>query len=227
VPNGQAADRIADLLSAPLEQLLVALGSGIGRSQAELDRHTIATQAAIDEHPVLSQYGLEATWYQIPSTELELRMAISMEAPPEAERPQLLGERGGEPLGLGLPERLKVLPRLWAQPVNARLTNQFGYNVQAASTVKLSVVAVPPPGRAAAAQPTSSETEMRQLARPYLLPKEDVTQPLLGRVTVNFNPGARAWYVVQSEEVDGVPKLRVLLKFDDETRAVLRHEERQ
>ena len=41
MPNGDAADRIADLLSAPLEELLVSLGRGIGRSQAELDRHAI------------------------------------------------------------------------------------------------------------------------------------------------------------------------------------------
>jgi hypothetical protein len=114
----------------------------------------------------------------------------------------------------------------WAQPVNARLRNQFGFDVQAASKVKLSVVAVPPPGQAAAATPLTSEAEVRELARPYLLPTEDLTQPPQGRVTVNFNPGARAWYVIQSEEVEGVPRLRVLLKLDDESREVLRHEVR-
>src|SRR4051794_252431 len=133
--NGTPSQRIADVLSTPLEQLLVALGSGIGRSQAELDRHTIETQAQIDQHPVLSQYGLEATWYQIPTTELELKMAISLESPSPDAVPLAHGPAGGPPLELGLPERLQAIPRLWAQPVNVRLANQFGFSVDAASTV--------------------------------------------------------------------------------------------
>jgi hypothetical protein len=223
MPNGDA-QRIADLLSTPLEQLLVALGSGIGRAQAELDRHSIQTQAMIDEHEVLSQYGLEATWYQIPSTQLELKMSVAMEQPREPSRaPAVMGE----PLELGLPERLKRLPRLWAQPASARFVNQFGFDVQAASTVTLQIVAVPPPGAARGAEPSATRDAIVEIARPHLLPKEDMSQPPSGRVTINFNPGARAWYVVQSEESEGTVSLRVLLKIDDETRAILKHEERE
>ena len=224
MPNGTPAQRIADLLSTPLEQLIVALGSGIGRSQAELDRHTIETQAEIDQHPVLSQYGLEATWYQIPTTDLELKMAISLEEPAETARG--LAPAAGEPLSLGLPDRLKVLPRLWAQPANARLTNQFGFTVDAASTVRLTLQAVPPPARATAAQPAASEAEVMAAVRPLLLPKDDVSTPPSGRVSVNFNPGAAAWYVVQSEEAAGTVRLRVLAKVDDATLSVIAHEER-
>lgn len=217
--------RVADLISVPLEQLLVALGSGIGRSQAELDRHTIQTQALIDEHPVLSQYGIEATWYQIPSTELELKISLAMQQPSEKAQPTALAPAAGEPLPLAIGERFKAIPRLWAQPVNARYTNQFGFNLQAASTVKLSIVAVPPPAPSTGGAPTSPEPDVLAKARQYLLPKDDQTKPPLGRVTVNFNPAARAWYVVQSEEKDGVVKLRVLVKVEDGTLAILKHTE--
>jgi hypothetical protein len=220
--NGDA-QRIADLLSTPLEQLLVALGSGIGRAQAELDRHAIETQAMIDEHEVLSQYGLEATWYQIPSTQLELKMAVTMEEQKQQGPKPLIA---GEPLAVALPERLRLAPRLWAQPVNPRLVNQFAFDVNAASTVTLQIVAVPPPGAARGGEPASTRDEIMAVARQFLLPKDDTTKPPTGRVTVNFNPGATAWYVVQSEEADGVVSLKVLVKIDDATHDVLKHEER-
>src|SRR2546430_5151587 len=100
--------QVAELLSVPLEQLLSALGRGIGEAQSALDRHSIEIQHLIDTDPVLGQYGLQATWYQIPSTELDLRIAIAVEQPAAPAGP--------------------APPRLWAQPVNARYANQFGYD---------------------------------------------------------------------------------------------------
>jgi len=209
MPNGTPAQQIADLISTPLEELLVALGSGIGRAQAELDRHSIEIQKLILEDPVLSQYGLEATWYQIPKTELELKIAVALEQPaPKAEPSRVAGVIK------------KPLPRLWAQPVNARYTNQFSYDIQAASTVKLSVVAVPPPGAAALA-PALTEEAALAAALPHLF--TDAQGRPEPRVTLNFNGGARAWYVVQTAEQDGTVILRALVKVDDETGRVLEH----
>jgi hypothetical protein len=211
MPDGQAANQLADLISAPLEQLLVALGSGIGRSQAELDRHSIETQRRIDEDAVLAQYGLQATWYQIPSAELELKIAVAMQQPatPE-EQPELIA---GQPMA--------PPPRLWVQPVNARYANQFSFDVQAASTVKLSVTPVPPPGIAAAGRPNLTDNQALDAAKPHLV-KDSQGNPL-PRVTVNFNAGARAWYVVQTAETDDRVELRALVKIDDETGTVLKH----
>ncbi|MEJ5328874.1 MAG: hypothetical protein WHT07_01820 [Desulfobaccales bacterium] len=207
MPNGTPAQQIADLISTPLEELLVALGSGIGRAQAELDRHSIEIQKLILEDPVLSQYGLEATWYQIPRTELELKIAVALEHPsPKAEPPRVGGVIR------------KPLPRLYAQPVNARYTNQFSYDIQAASTVKLAVVAVPPPG-VAAATPALTEEAALAAALPYLF--KDAQGKPEPRVTVNFNGGARTWYIVQTAEKDGAVTLRALVKVDDLTAQVL------
>jgi hypothetical protein len=212
---------VAELLSAPLEELIVALGSGIGRSQAELDRHSIETQRRIDEDPVLSQFGLQATWYQMPSTEMELRVAFAMER-------QTTEETTGGPLPApGIPPRgivagraVPPVPRLWAQPVNARYVNLFAFDVQAASTVRLTVVPVPPPGTATATPARMTEAEVLAAARKFL--QADAAGEPAGRVTINFNPGARAWFVVQTQEqADQVDTLAVV-KIDDDTGAILK-----
>ena len=204
---------LSDLLSAPLEELLVYLGDGIGRSQAALDRHSIEIQRLIDEDPVLGQYGLEATWYQIPTTQLELKIAVQMQHPAAA-----LGPPPPQPPVELLRPVFGALPRLWAQPVNARFQNQFSYDVQAASTVTLSIVAVPPPGAAAAATPTRTAAEVLALPEVGAL----LSSAAGVRTSVNFNPGARAWYVLQTTEQDGQTQPVVLVKVDDETGRILK-----
>jgi len=200
MPDDAAAAQIADLVSAPVEELLVALGSGIGRAQAELDRHSIETQSRIDEDPVLAQYGLQATWYQIPRTELELKVAVAMGRQETTTR--------GLVAGVARP-----LPKLWAQPVNARYSSQFHFDVNAASTVKLSIAAVPPPGQAAVATPLRTREEVLERAR-SLLVKEG--GDIAGRVTINYSAGQGAWFVVQArEDTDGEVSLLTMLKILD------------
>jgi len=212
MPNG-AAGEVAELLSVPLEQLVTALGRGIGEAQSALDLHSIEIQRLIDEDPVLSQYGLHATWYQIPSTQLELKIAVAVQQPP---RPAMEPSVPHTEIVAGL-ERL-VLPKIWAQPVNARYKNQFGYDVSAASTVALTVVPVPPPGDAAAGRPTRTAEQVRATADPDLV-KDSAGRPV-GRVTVNYNPGARSWYVLQTQQTDDTVTLLVLVRIDDETGTV-------
>jgi hypothetical protein len=212
---------VAELLAAPLEELIVALGSGIGRSQAELDRHSIETQRRIDEDPVLSQFGLQATWYQMPSTEMELRLAFAMERQERTEETRTGSPAPGiPPRGLVAGRELPVPPRLWAQPVNARYVNQFGFYSQASSTVRLTVVPVPPPGTATSALARMTEQEVLEAALKFL--QTDAAGDTTGRVTINFNPGARAWFVVQTQEqADRVDTLAVV-KIDDDTGAILK-----
>jgi hypothetical protein len=64
--------KVTEMLSAPMEQVIVSLGLGIARAQRELDRYAIEIQREIEQDPVLSEAGLQATFYQIPRAELEL-----------------------------------------------------------------------------------------------------------------------------------------------------------
>ena len=194
------AERIGDLLSTPLEDLLIALGSGIGQSQAELDRHSIEIQRLIDEDPTLAQYGLEATWYQIPRTEVEVKIAVAMEQ-------QTRSTAGA------LPDGGPTRARLWVQPVNATVSNLLGFDVQAASTVKLNVVAVPPPGHVGSATP--SHTREEAIAAAKLSDDPNL------RISANFNPGALAWFVRQTDERPTPPSLVTLVRVDDETLAAV------
>lgn len=196
MPTSDDAGRVGDLLSTPLEELLIALGSGIGQSQAELDRHSIEIQRLIDEDPTLAQYSLEATWYQIPRTEVEVKIAVAMEQ-------QTRSTAGGLPDG-GPPRA-----RLWVQPLNPTVSNLLSFDVQAASTVKLNVVAVPPPGQIAAATPVHTEDEAIEAAK--------LSDDANLRTSANFNPGARVWFVRQTDERTTPPTLVTLVRVDDET----------
>jgi hypothetical protein len=213
MPNGA---QLADLISVPMEELLVAVGAGIGRAQSEMNRYSIQTQQEIDEDPVLGQHGLQATWYQIPTTDLELRVAVTMESarrPPEVP-PPLVG-------GIRRP----MLPTPILQPINAKYRNLFSYDVEASSVLKLTFAAVPPPGPAAAVRPVLTADEALERARKHLVPRDDLSAPPAHRVGVNFNPGARAWFVLQTRETsEGVVELVSLVKLDDQTGDVLRHE---
>jgi hypothetical protein len=212
MPNGPAAE-VAELLSVPLEQLVTALGRGIGEAQSALDLHSIDIQRRIDEDPVLAQYGLQATWYQIPSTQLELKVAVVAQEPPRPPQAPT-----GPPIELVAGVERPALPRLWAQPVNARYRNQFGYDVSAASTVSLTVVPVPPPNQASAGRPTRTAEEALAIADPDLV--KDTTGTPAGRITVNYNSGARSWYVLQTQETDDAVTLLRLVRIDDETGTV-------
>jgi hypothetical protein len=212
-------ERLTDLLSVPMESLIVSLGRGIGESQAELDRNSIAIQQAIDQDPVLSQYGLRATWYQMPRTELELKVAVAMEPSGKRGNPTA-GLSGLATLGAGT-----LLPtKMWLQPVNAHYANQFNYDVQASSVLKMTIVPVPAPGADQVTVPNLTEGEIQALADPFLAKEDDgTTLRQDARLALNFNAGARVWFVLQYREVDDVIETLAMVKVDDETGQVLKH----
>lgn len=215
---GDATGQVSEMLSAPMEELITALGRGVGAAQAALDRHSIEIQQLIDADPVLGQYGLQASWYQIPTTQLELKVAVAMEqrstrqsaAPPAAA------------VAVGDGELAQSLPKLWLQPVNARYSNQFGFNVSASSTVALTIVPVPPPAAVSATPPTHSDADVLDVVRDRLL--VDADKEVRGRVSINFNSGARSWFVLQTEQTAAEPALIKLLRVDDLTLAITREE---
>lgn len=212
MPDPQPTNKqLAEDLAATIEDVIVSLGAGVGKSQSALDRASIEIQKQIAEDPVLAQYGVEPTWYQIPSTQLELKVAIAVHETPAPTTPT----PGTVTPVLPLPTR-----RIIVQPLNAKYANQFGFDYQAASTITLTIVPVPPPG-GSSVRPTKTEAEALAAAQPFLVKASDGSA--LPRVTTNFNAGARAWYVVQTDESKDPVALRALVKIDDDTLAVLKH----
>lgn len=205
-------NEVAEMMSVPMEELLTSLGRGVGAAQAALDRHSIEIQQLIDSDPVLGQYGLQASWYQIPSTQLELKIAIAMQQPATpAPTPGVVPEASGFLSDLPL---ARPLPRLWVNPVNARYANQFGFNTTASSTVSLTIVPVPPPAAVTVARPTHTEAEVLVVVHDHLLTADSQVR---GRVSLNFNPAARSWFILQTEETATVPALIKRIRVDDDT----------
>lgn len=216
MPNGSsAASEVAELLSVPLEEILVSLGRGIGAAQSALDRHSIEIQRQIDEDPVLGQYGLQATWYQLPSTQVELKVAVAAQQPAQATAQ---GEAAPPADAVPLPLPVRPLPPIYIQPVNARYTNQFSYDVNAASTVTLTIVPVPPPAPVSAGRPALTADVVLAIAAPQLVLDEDNNpRP---RISISYNGGVRAWYVLQTDETSDPPTLERMVRVDDATGAI-------
>jgi hypothetical protein len=209
-----------EVFSAPIEGVIVALGKGIGQAQSDLDRASLANQAALDADPTLSGLGLQATWYQIPRVDLQLKLALTVVAEGETS--------GAGPTG---PRPPVILPtkglRLIAQPVSAAFQNHFDYNAEAYSTVNLTIMPVPPPraGDASSTPPqlTPAEVQAAALASPAefrtVVQDEQAVPDPQHRFDVNFNAASRTWFVLQHDPVtpDVSP---VVVSVDDVTGTV-------
>ena len=192
--------RIADVLSAPMEQVILALGRGVAGAQQELDRHALATEREISEDPLLAEAGLHATFYQIPRAELDLAIAIVMEQ----------DSNPGVRLGAGRADVL-ALRQIHLQPVNATYANQFDYDVQASSRLKLTMVPVPPPSADATIDARLTRDNVLELVKDKLASATDA------RLAVNFNTQARTWFVLQYRFDGDVVNRLALVVVDDET----------
>ena len=69
---------VEDVLVNPMDEFLFMVGRGVALAQMELDKNSMATQVLIDNDEILSQYGMQATWYHLPETTLELKMNLSV-----------------------------------------------------------------------------------------------------------------------------------------------------
>ncbi len=214
--------KAVEVFSAPIQSVIAALGRGIADAQMALDRGSVQAQEEINADRVLASLGMQATWYQLPRVELELKLAMTISE-----------QQGGGTTPAGTikalaPATAFVRPvRLIAQPVSASYQNRFNYDVNAASTIRLTVVPVPPPavGGTAVAPSRLSPEEVQALALKSSAGFKTVTQegqtvpdPKL-RFDVNFNAAARIWYVLQYDPADPSAKA-VVVAVDDVTSSV-------
>lgn len=177
------------MFAAPIEGVLVALGQGIAEAQRELDRSSLAAQAEIDADPDLSQIRAQATWFQLPRVELELKLALTMAGRPPTRA------------AAGVARPLKLV----AQPVSAAYQNHFNYDVQGSSVVRVTVVPVPAPtaGDPVTTPPRMDPADVQRAAlrtsAEFATVKRGrlrVPNPRL-RLDVNFNAANRTWSVLQ------------------------------
>jgi hypothetical protein len=220
--------KAVEVFSAPIEGVISALGRGIAEAQTALDLNSIKVQEEIDADPVLSRAGAQATWYQLPKVELELKLAMTMTETTSRGAPQVPApsRRRAAPAAIS-PVFLSKAVRLVAQPVSASYQNRFNYDASASTTIRLTIVPVPSPagGHQTTAPPRLTSDEVRALAlesqagfRTVTKDGQAVPDPAL-RFDVNFNGAARVWYVLQYDPADGTAKA-VVVAIDDETGAL-------
>lgn len=126
------AEEIDEVLLRPLGDVLAKVGEGVAQAQRAMDLNSLATQTLIDNDPVLSEYGLQATWYHMPEVTLELKMSLTLKR-----------ETKTDSAGRVRQSKLSLL----AAPHNARVQNTLGLDVQGTSTVKARIVSIPAPPR--------------------------------------------------------------------------------
>ena len=188
-----------ETFSAPIESVIIALGQGIADAQKALDNNSIAVQQSIDTDPVLSQYGLQATWYQFPTVTMQIKMSMSIT---QDNQSQNTPNVGGSTL-LQNPTRFRII----AQPLSASFQNQFNYDANAATEINLTLVPVPPPksGDQVTTPPQMTPDAVQAVAlksgAPFVTTTnaQGATVDAQGNVYViitNFNATARVWYVI-------------------------------
>ena len=143
------ADDLAEItraLSAPLGELIAAVGRGVAEAQRALDLHTVETFKAVygsneAVYQELHQLGYQPTWYRIPEVAAEIYVTLSASG---EERTALAvgGTNTNEPRLR--PGRIQ----LYATPVDASYSNTYDYQLRACSQLKFRVVPVPGFGQA-------------------------------------------------------------------------------
>jgi hypothetical protein len=141
---------ITRALSAPLGELIAAVGRGVAEAQRALDMHTVETFKTVyggDEgtYRALRQLGYQPTWYRIPEVSAEIYVTLSASGEERSAKPGVAAP-GQPPLSEGdaTPGRIA----LYATPVDASFSNTYDYHLRACSQLKFRIVPVPASGQA-------------------------------------------------------------------------------
>src|SRR5919108_2257520 len=138
-------EEVTRALSAPLGDLIAAVGRGVAEAQQALDRQALETFKAVynlgdASYTELRQIGYQPTWYRIP--EVSAEMYVSLSASGE-ERLRVGGPAVPATQQL-VPEQSQGRIQLYATPVDASYSNAYNYNLKASSLIKFRIVPVPP-----------------------------------------------------------------------------------
>ena len=124
--------QLTDALSAPLGDLIAAVGRGVAEAQQALDRHTFAAFKAIygskeGTYEEFRALGYRPTFYVLPETTAEILVSLTV---------------GGSSVTQATQGTAGV--RLYAAPLDASYRNRFDFDLRAASRVTFKIVPVPP-----------------------------------------------------------------------------------
>lgn len=171
---------VSDVMAAPIGELIAAVGQGVADAQQALDRGSLAqileiySHADSDELKLLQQIGYQPTFYALPETTGEIQVALSLsgqQTPAATPAPKPLQT-------VSLASHLRTsLPtaRVYAAPVNADLTNRYGFQANAAAKIQFKIVPIPAPGQASDIRVAPNLTGMQLAAAEQLCAQLDIS----------------------------------------------------
>lgn len=145
---------VNDVVAAPLGDVIASVGEGVAEAQHALDEGSLAAVLELyaegddAKMQLLREIGYRPTFYTLPDTTGEVRVAmklgqgaagassakaVSKSAAPTAVMARL-GARG-----------LNLSQKLYASPVDAGYSNQYGYTADVSAKLTFRIVPVPPP----------------------------------------------------------------------------------
>ncbi len=152
---------VSDVTAAPLGQIIASVGEGVAEAQRALDSQAIEQLLALYARNdagtrLLRESGWRPTFYTIPETEGEVRVALSLadqesdgaqgSSATMAGLPAASTLRGGTTLPPALTRALSPpKTRLYATPVDGSYRNRFGFEASVSATIRFRIVPVPPP----------------------------------------------------------------------------------
>lgn len=143
-----------EVLSAPLGDVISAVGRGVAEAQAALDEASLAQTLAIysetnvEANKLMREIGYQPTFYALPETTGEIQVALSLSASGfQQSTPLNTSSRHQPVLGTINPMRLKQRQtKIYAAPVNSSLANRYSFQASASAKISFKIVPVPPPG---------------------------------------------------------------------------------
>ena len=168
---------VDDITAAPLGRIIASVGEGIAEAQRALDSQAIEQVLALyanndDATRLLREIGWRPTFYTLPETEGEVRVALSLSSAEGDGRPpprpisgggaaspvsggtaggagESARAQGGTTLSPSLTRSLlRRSPTLYATPVDGGYQNRYGFQGSVSATVRFRIVPVPPPPEA-------------------------------------------------------------------------------
>ncbi|MGB1108711.1 MAG: PASTA domain-containing protein [Gammaproteobacteria bacterium] len=146
MPKFDKPDQMLDAVSAPMGDLIAAVGESVAQAQQAMDRQTLDNFLSVqtsDEETMaaLRQIGYQPTWYHIPEVNAEISVALTI----SGEASQSGGSSGsGKTNSNGNSSDKRGRTKLFGAPVDAGYSNRYNYDIKASSTLNFKIVPVPP-----------------------------------------------------------------------------------
>ncbi|MEJ6078938.1 PASTA domain-containing protein [Vibrio sp. 1-Bac 57] len=150
-----------DIATAPLGDIIASVGRGVAEAQKALDESSI--QAYLDLYSdqahlkALRELGYRPTFYTIPKASAEINLAFTISGSSQSEginNQSLVSRQVMAPSSninlnnklqtLKVSQTRRVVPKLYASPVDAGFQNQYNYESKVSAKIIFDVVAIPP-----------------------------------------------------------------------------------